>query len=181
MVVHNTGRRASTSRSNTPRSVSSQSQKRTDTSAATPSRRRNTSDYDANYGANYDPDSSPTSNYRRNSQRNSRRNSSGSGTRKERSLNYTRQQRRRTWRGRHPILFWMLIAILVPPLLGALVFAYMYATTDIPAPDKVAMADKTKVYYADGKTELGSFAEQNREIINCSVLPDYVGKAIVAS
>lgn len=181
MVVHNTGRRASTSRSNTPRSVSSQSQKRTDASAAAPSRRLNTSDYDANYDANYDPDSSPTSNYRRNSQRNSRRNSSGSGTRKERSLNYTRQQRRRTWRGRHPILFWMLIAILVPPLLGALVFAYMYATTDIPAPDKVAMADKTKVYYADGKTELGSFAEQNREIINCSVLPDYVGKAIVAS
>ncbi|RFT35647.1 hypothetical protein CG399_08960, partial [Bifidobacteriaceae bacterium NR015] len=80
-----------------------------------------------------------------------------------------------------PIIFWALIVIFVPILLGAIAFAYLYATTDIPAPDKVAMADKTKVYYSDGKTELGSFAEQNREIINCSVLPKYVGKAIVAS
>lgn len=57
----------------------------------------------------------------------------------------------------------------------------MYATTEIPAPDKVAMADKTKVYYSDGKTEIGSFAEQNREIISCDALPKYVGNAIVAS
>ncbi len=57
----------------------------------------------------------------------------------------------------------------------------MYVTTDIPQPDKIAMADKTKVYYADGKTEIGSFAEQNREIINCSVLKPYVGNAIIAS
>lgn len=57
----------------------------------------------------------------------------------------------------------------------------MYVTTDIPQPDKIAMADKTKVYYADGKTEIGSFAEQNREIINCSILKPYVGNAIIAS
>lgn len=57
----------------------------------------------------------------------------------------------------------------------------MYVTTDIPQPDKIAMADKTKVYYADGKTEIGSFAEQNREIINCSVLKPYVENAIIAS
>lgn len=117
---------------------------------------------------------------------NSRSYASGSGngnrnSRRERSRAYTRQQRRKTWRGRHPIIFWMLIAIFTPILLGGIVFAFMYATTDIPAPDKVAMAEKTKVYYADGKTELGSFAEQNREIINCSVLPKYVGQAIVAS
>lgn len=40
---------------------------------------------------------------------------------------------------------------------------------------------KTTVYYADGTTEIGSYAEQNREIIDCAVLPDYVGNAIVAS
>ena len=35
--------------------------------------------------------------------------------------------------------------------------------------------------YADGKTKIGTFAEQNREIIDCSVLPKYVGQAVVAS
>ena len=54
-------------------------------------------------------------------------------------------------------------------------------TTDIPQPEKVAIAEKTTVYYNDGTTEIGSFSEQNREIIDCSVLPDYVGNAIVAS
>ena len=37
------------------------------------------------------------------------------------------------------------------------------------------------MYYADGKTKIGTFAEQNREIIDCSVLPKYVGQAVVAS
>ena len=40
---------------------------------------------------------------------------------------------------------------------------------------------KNTVYYSDGTTEIGSYAEQNREIIDCSVLPDYVGNAIVSS
>ena len=45
-----------------------------------------------------------------------------------------------------------------------------------PSPEK-----NPPVYYADGTTEIGSYAEQNREIIDCAVLPDYVGNAIVAS
>lgn len=60
-------------------------------------------------------------------------------------------------------------------------FAYLYATTDIPKPESVALAAKTTVYYADGTTELGSFAEQNREIISCDTLPKHVGQAIVSS
>ena len=43
------------------------------------------------------------------------------------------------------------------------------------------MAENTTVYYADGTTPIGTFSEQNREIIDCSVLPDYVGQAVVAS
>lgn len=160
MVVHKTGRRSASSREKSARSISSQSQKNTDMPATVPPNERGS--YTSRTRASYT--------------------SSGNhGSRRERSRAYTRQQRRKTWHGRHPIIFWMLIIIFVPILFGAAIFAYMYATTDIPAPDKVAMADKTKVYYADGKTELGSFAEQNREIINCSVLPKYVGQAIVAS
>lgn len=97
---------------------------------------------------------------------------------------YNRRSHRRiqkNFRTKHPILFWALIVVFTPIILGILTVAWMYVTTDIPQPDKIAMADKTKVYYADGKTEIGSFAEQNREIINCSVLKPYVGNAIIAS
>ena len=31
------------------------------------------------------------------------------------------------------------------------------------------------MYYNDGTTPIGSYAEQNREIISCADLPDYVG------
>lgn len=112
----------------------------------------------------------------------------GARTRRPHNRSYNQQYNRRShrriqknFRTKHPILFWALIVVFTPIILGILTVAWMYATTDIPQPDKIAMADKTKVYYADGKTEIGSFAEQNREIINCSVLKPYVGNAIIAS
>ena len=64
---------------------------------------------------------------------------------------------------------------------GIAVFAYLYATTEVPQPEKFALAEKTTVYYADGTTAIGSYAEQNRDIISCDALPDYLGNAIVAS
>lgn len=118
----------------------------------------------------------------RNSGRNGARN--GGSARRPYNQPYNRRSHRRiqkNFRTKHPILFWALIVVFTPIILGILTVAWMYATTDIPQPDKIAMADKTKVYYADGKTEIGSFAEQNREIINCSVLKPYVGNAIIAS
>ncbi|MBT1174205.1 penicillin-binding protein [Bifidobacterium sp. LC6] len=64
---------------------------------------------------------------------------------------------------------------------GIGLFAYLYITTEVPQPEKFALAEKTTVYYADGTTPIGSYAEQNREIISCTDLPDYIGNAIVAS
>lgn len=80
-------------------------------------------------------------------------------------------------------LWWKILLGVLGGLLaiGIGLFTYLYVTTDIPQPEKVAIAEKTTVYYNDGTTEIGSFSEQNREIIDCSVLPDYVGNAIVAS
>mgnify|MGYP006870783767 FL=1 len=57
-------------------------------------------------------------------------------------------------------------------LAGIAVFAYLYTTTEVPQPEKFALAEKTTVYYADGTTAIGSYAEQNREIISCEGLPD---------
>lgn len=80
-------------------------------------------------------------------------------------------------------MWWKILLGVLGGLLaiGIGLFTYLYVTTDIPQPEKVAIAEKTTVYYNDGTTEIGSFSEQNREIIDCSVLPDYVGNAIVAS
>ncbi|MEE8735628.1 transglycosylase domain-containing protein [Bifidobacterium subtile] len=79
------------------------------------------------------------------------------------------------------VLLWLLGIAAVLLLVGAGVFAYLYVTTEIPPAEKVALSSKTTVYYADGSTEIGSFAEQNREIISCNALPKYVGQAIVSS
>lgn len=111
-----------------------------------------------------------------------RRNGARNGASARRPYNRRSHRRiQKNFRTKHPIIFWALIVVVTPIILGILTVAWMYVTTDIPQPDKIAMADKTKVYYADGKTEIGSFAEQNREIINCSVLKPYVGRAIIAS
>ncbi|WP_419497099.1 transglycosylase domain-containing protein, partial [Bifidobacterium pullorum] len=84
-------------------------------------------------------------------------------------------------KSKHLILKWVLGIIGALLALGIGAFAYLYATTEIPQPESIAVAENTTVYYADGTTPIGTFSEQNREIINCSVLPDYVGQAVVAS
>ncbi|WP_348519392.1 transglycosylase domain-containing protein [Bifidobacterium sp. ESL0790] len=82
---------------------------------------------------------------------------------------------------RHRVLKWIIGIFLTCLVAGIAAFAYLYITTDVPQPEKIAMAEKTTVYYADGTTEMGHFATQNREIISCDVLPKYVGQSIVAS
>lgn len=84
-------------------------------------------------------------------------------------------------KSKHLILKWVLGIIGALLALGIGAFAYLYATTEIPQPESIAVAENTTVYYADGTTPIGTFSEQNREIIDCSVLPDYVGQAVVAS
>ena len=64
---------------------------------------------------------------------------------------------------------------------GMAVFLYLYNTLTVPAPDDLALAQKTTVYYADGTTEMGTLGEINRQIIDTTTLPDYVSKAIIAS
>ncbi|WP_448073975.1 transglycosylase domain-containing protein [Georgenia yuyongxinii] len=67
----------------------------------------------------------------------------------------------------------------VAAVLGVFVFAY--ATTDVPAPDDFALAESTTVYYADGETPMGSFAEVDRESVPLDTLPPHVSAAVIAS
>ena len=77
------------------------------------------------------------------------------------------------------------LTILTLFLLGVIgaagLFLYMYQKSSIPAPSEFALAQTTTVYYNDGVTEMGTFAEVNRTIVDINTLPDYVGQAVVAS
>ncbi|HLS03769.1 MAG TPA: penicillin-binding protein, partial [Actinomycetales bacterium] len=65
--------------------------------------------------------------------------------------------------------------------LGIGVIFAAYYTTDIPAANDFVTEETTKIYFADGETLMGSFAAQNREIIDTTKLPDHVAHAVVAA
>ena len=79
------------------------------------------------------------------------------------------------------VLKWLLIVGLVVALTGVGAFYYAYTQTTIPDPNADFQTETTKVYYADGKTELGQFATQNRESIAYSEMPDNIKQAVVAA
>ena len=79
------------------------------------------------------------------------------------------------------VLTWLLLAFLGFLVLGAVAFAYLYTTTDIPDPNKDFTSQTTFVYYADGKTEVGRFASQNRTSVALSDVPQHVQDAVIAA
>jgi membrane peptidoglycan carboxypeptidase len=76
---------------------------------------------------------------------------------------------------------WTGLVVLAGFLLGVAAFAYGYLATDIPNPNEDFQTQTTMVYYADGKTELGRFAEQNRTSISLSEVPQHVQDAVIAA
>ena len=75
----------------------------------------------------------------------------------------------------------LLLAGLAFFLVGVGAFAYVYAATDIPDPNEDFEAQTTFVYYADGKTEIGRFATQNRVSIPLADMPQHVQDAVIAA
>ncbi len=76
---------------------------------------------------------------------------------------------------------WLLIVGLVGTLVMAGAFVFLYQTTDIPDPNEDFQTQTSFVYFADGKTELGRFATQNRESIPLDEMPETVKDAVVAA
>ena len=119
------------------------------------------------------------------------RTGAASSTAKKGSTRPSGKKKRSFWnyprRGKGPIRRWLpswrflLASGLALFALGAGVFFYLYATTDVPEPEDVALAQSSTVYFADGTTEMGSFAEVDRTIIDATTLPPHVGQAVVAS
>ena len=60
-------------------------------------------------------------------------------------------------------------------------FVVWYSRVAIPEPSDFADFQTTTVYYADGTTPMGSFAEQNRVIVDGDTIPEHVRQAVVAA
>lgn len=56
-----------------------------------------------------------------------------------------------------------------------------YALTDVPKPDEVVKAQASTVYFSDGSTVMGTFAEQRRELVDYASLPECMGQAVVSA
>jgi membrane peptidoglycan carboxypeptidase len=77
------------------------------------------------------------------------------------------------------------IAVLVLGLLGSLLgvgaFIVLYQTIDVPEPNDEFMDQTSFVYYADGESQLGQYATQNRESIPLEEMPASIKDAVVAA
>ncbi len=73
----------------------------------------------------------------------------------------------------------LLVAFGVFLLIGG--FVVLYIRTPIPAPNEFATAQSTVVYYADGKHEIGQFAQVNRQSVALTDVPIDVQHAVVAA
>ncbi len=65
--------------------------------------------------------------------------------------------------------------------LGAAAFAVAYAMIDVPDPNEDFQTQTSFVYYADGKSELGRFATQDRQSIPLGDVPPHVQDAMIAA
>ncbi|MDQ3104746.1 MAG: penicillin-binding protein, partial [Actinomycetota bacterium] len=63
--------------------------------------------------------------------------------------------------------------------LGAFFVAYLLV--DIPDPNADFQAETSFVYYADGESELGSFAVQNRQVVGLDQVPQHLEDAVIAA
>ncbi|MDF1706120.1 MAG: transglycosylase domain-containing protein [Aeromicrobium sp.] len=64
---------------------------------------------------------------------------------------------------------------------GALAFFIIYRSIDIPDPNAEFQTQTTKVYFSDGTTQLGEFAEQDRENVDLDQVPASMQAAVIAA
>lgn len=78
-------------------------------------------------------------------------------------------------------LKWTSISGLVLVLIGVISFVVLYNVIDVPDPNADFQTQTTYVYYDDGKSELGRYAQQNRNSIPLEEMPDTIKDAVVAA
>ncbi|MDR1212995.1 MAG: penicillin-binding protein [Propionibacteriaceae bacterium] len=86
---------------------------------------------------------------------------------------------KRSWWRR--VLLAGLITGLACLILGLTGIFVAYRMIDFPDPNREFTTEKTQVYYRDGQTVLGSFAEQNRTSLAYADMPQTIKDAVVAA
>ncbi|MEY3277849.1 MAG: hypothetical protein RLZZ426_335, partial [Actinomycetota bacterium] len=64
---------------------------------------------------------------------------------------------------------------------GAAGLTYLVTSTNIPAPNEVAQANTTIVYYADGRYEIGRIGDFNRVEVELAAIPLDVQRTVLAA
>lgn len=95
-------------------------------------------------------------------------------------LNYPRAGAKNPWRWIPSLR--MIVGAMALFVIAGLGFAvWLYNDTEVPEVDDIALAQTSRVYFADGETEMGRFSEINRTIIPNDEIPENVKDAVVAS
>ncbi|WP_284690631.1 transglycosylase domain-containing protein [Brachybacterium epidermidis] len=95
-------------------------------------------------------------------------------------LNYPRAGAKNPWRWIPSLR--MIVGAMALFVIAGLGFAvWLYNDTEVPAVDDIALAQTSRVYFADNETEMGQFSEINRTIIPNDEIPENVKDAVVAS
>ncbi|MEZ5093581.1 transglycosylase domain-containing protein [Nocardioides sp.] len=76
---------------------------------------------------------------------------------------------------------WLTVLGLLGVIFAAGAFVYVYNKTEIPDPNSEFLTQTTQVFYADGKTPLGTFATQDRESIPLKKMPQTLQDAVVSA
>jgi membrane peptidoglycan carboxypeptidase len=79
------------------------------------------------------------------------------------------------------VVKWAAIVGLVCVLIAVGGFVFLYKSIDIPDENADFKTETSFVYYADGKSDVGSFATQNRESIPLKEMPEDLQNAVVAA
>lgn len=79
------------------------------------------------------------------------------------------------------VLRWLALLFVLGLLGGALLFFVLYRVIEIPDANADFQTQTTKVYYADGKSELGTFAMQDRESVPLDEIPAVMQAAVIAA
>lgn len=112
-----------------------------------------------------------------------RRSAGKASTRRGRAADGKRTRTRkgpvRRWLGR--IVMGFVAFVLVLALVGIGGFAYLYSTTDLPDPHGEFQTQTTFIYYADGTTQMGSLAVQNRVTLDTDEIPEQIKNAVIAA
>ena len=75
----------------------------------------------------------------------------------------------------------LLFSLILLVVAGAASLVIGYAITPVPDPNKLVTANATIVYYADGKTQMGTFAAQNRTTVSLNEVSKAAQDATIAA